>query len=89
MILSFREFLKNHLGLPTTERTAEIKVVELKKNPIRVILSDGTTLNFSIDEFRRIPGGEPVPGKKMKVIFQKHPNDQSKEKYQIHACYVL
>ena len=89
MELNFRYFLNNNLGLPTVEKTAEIKVIEYNKTPIRIILSDGTILLFSIDQFRRIPGGEPKVGKKMKVVFQRHPNDKSNKHSQIHACHVL
>lgn len=89
MSLSFHDLLSNNLGLPTVERVSEVKVVDRTKNPIRVILADGTTLKFTIDEFKIIPGGEPVKGKKMKVVFQRHPNDSSKNESQIQACYVF
>jgi hypothetical protein len=75
--------------LPTLSRCSPITFVELKKNPILVMLSDGTRMYFTWDEFRRIPGEEPKAGKTLSVTFQRFPGDDSKEYSQIQTvrCY--
>jgi hypothetical protein len=84
--LHFREFIE--IGLPTVERVATVTFVTKNSNPITVYLSDGTNLHFNIDEFRRI-GGEPAPGKKVKVVFQRHPGDRSATPSKIQSVTVL
>ncbi len=74
--------------LPSVQKTATIKFVERNKNPIFVLLSDGTKLYFSWDEFRRIKGPEPSPGKKMTVTFQRNEMDRSKEPSKINNILV-
>ena len=44
---------------------------------------------ITIDEFRRVDGGEPKVGKKMKVTFQRHPHDKSGKYSQIQSIHVL
>jgi hypothetical protein len=75
--------------VPTISRSSPITFVELKKNPILVMLSDGTRMYFTWDEFRRIPGEEPKAGRMLSVTFQRFPGDDSKEYSQIQSvrCY--
>ena len=74
------------LGLPQVTKTGMVTHVERTKNPIAVFLSDGTRLFFSYDEFRRIKGCEPTPGRTLIVTFQRHPNNQSEHSSQIDKC---
>jgi hypothetical protein len=75
--------------VPTLSRSCPISFVERNKNPIFVLLSDGTKLYFTWDEFKRIPGIEPEVGRTMTVVFQRFPGDHSQEQSQIQSvkCY--
>jgi len=75
--------------VPTISRCCPITYVERNKNPILVLLSDGTKLYFTWDEFKRIPGEEPKVGRMLSVVFQRFPGDDSQEQSQIHRvrCY--
>ena len=53
--------------VPTVSRCSKITFVELKKNPILVLLADGTKMHFTWDEFKRIPGEKPEAGRMMSV----------------------
>lgn len=74
---NFREFLDaktpNYgIGLPQVERTGAIKYIFDKKNPIRIVLSDGTNFYMTIDEFRRLPR-KPNIGDQIKGTFLNDP----------------
>lgn len=77
------------LGLPSVNKTGVIKHLELKKNPIFIMLSDGTKLYFTLDEFNRIPGEIPKVGKRMTVKFMRNPNDKTKTTSQIQQIYCF
>lgn len=83
----------NHLPsldlVPTITKTSQIKYVEKNKNPIRILLADGTRLHFTWDEFKRIQGDEPTMGKTLTVVFQRFPSDTTEETSQIQSvrCY--
>lgn len=64
------------LGMPSVTKTSQISKLERNKNPIFVLLKDGTKLYFTYDEFNRI-SGEPAVGKTITVVFQRHPGDKS------------
>lgn len=76
------------LTIPQVEKTGRIKILEFKKNPIYLELSDGTKAYFNYDEFRRIQG-EPAIGKVMTIIFQRHPNDSGQQYSKIEKAIVL
>jgi uncharacterized OB-fold protein len=63
-------------GLPSTERTSPIAMIEKGKNPIFIALEDGTKLYLTYDEYRRLKT-EPKVGMKMHVVFRRIPNDVS------------
>jgi hypothetical protein len=65
--------------IPQTKRSGKIRFIERNKNPIRVQLSDGTWLYFTLDEFNRIKE-EPEVGKTMTVIFQCRPDAKTSSK---------
>jgi hypothetical protein len=75
--------------VPTISRCCPITYVEKKKNPIFILLSDGTKLYFTWDEFKRIPGVEPETGRTLSVVFQRFPGDSSEQQSQIQSvkCY--
>jgi hypothetical protein len=89
--LDFKLFLEQldrplpteELGLPSVKKTSTISFLERNKNPIFILLSDGTKIYLSWDEFKRIEGTEPVVGKKMTVVFQRNPADRSESTSQI------
>ena len=76
------------LSIPSVERTGRINHLNMKKNPIYIRLSDGTEANFSHDEFRRIEG-KPELNKTMKIIFQRHPDDWTKQASKIDKAIVI
>lgn len=76
------------LTVPSTERTGRITTLLLKKNPIYVRLSDGTEVNFTYQEYRRIEG-KPELGKTMTIIFQRHPENQSSGFSKVDKAIVL
>jgi hypothetical protein len=75
------------LTIPSVEKSGRITVLEIKKNPIYIRLSDGTEAHFTYDEFKRIEG-EPKLGKNMTLVFQRHPQDTMKEYSKIDRAYV-
>ena len=56
--------------LPHTTGNGTIKILNTKKNPIHIRLSDGTDCYFTYDEYKRI-NGKPALGKSMTIEFQK------------------
>lgn len=58
------------------------------KDPITLVLSDGTTLYFTYDEYKRIKGDLPIVPKltRIEVIFQRLPTDLSAIPSKILAC---
>lgn len=71
--------------LPSVTVTSEIRSIEKNKNPISILLADGTQLFLSWDEFKRISGPTPETGKKLTVIFQRLPGDRSNSPSQINS----
>ena len=76
------------LSIPSVERSGRIQHLNLKKNPIYIRLSDGTEAHFSHDEYRRIEG-RPEMHKTMKITFQRHPDDWTKQASKIDKAIVL
>lgn len=80
--LNFKQFVEHSTslpGLPQITRTSVVRFVERNKNPVFVLLADGTKLYFTWDEFKRISGPEPTPGKKMTVYLQRLESDNSQQ----------
>lgn len=74
------------LAIPTITKSSRVAFVERNKNPILVLLQDGTKLHFSWDQFKRIEGCEPERGKQLTVVFQRHPQAGKEEISQILSC---
>lgn len=68
--------------VPTVTRSSKIAFIERNKNPIFIMLQDGTRLHFTWDEFNRIQD-QPEVGKTMTVVFQRWPGDTTDEQAQI------
>jgi len=77
------------LQLPSTNKTAMIRFIDMKRNPISIFLTDGTRLYLTIHQFKRIKGTEPAVGKTLSVTFQRSPEDHSEQPSQIASitCY--
>jgi hypothetical protein len=73
-------------SIPTMTKTSVIRVVERNKNPIFVHLDDGTKLHFTWDEFKRIEGKEPSPGKKLYVVLLRREDDKREEPSQVQRA---
>lgn len=66
------------LEIPRASRTAKVKSVEKRRNPIRVELMDGTVLHLTLDEFNRIDMRTKLyPGREVTVTFQRRDDDPS------------
>ena len=76
------------ITIPSVEKTGRITVLMTKRNPIYVRLSDGTEANFTYDEYKKIQG-DPELGKTMTIIFQRHPEDLTKQHSKIDKCFVV
>ncbi len=75
--------------IPTVKKTSVIRVVERNKNPIHISLDDGTRLYLTWDEFRRVGGCQPEPGKKMTITFQRRGADTSVNPSQVQSCFCF
>jgi hypothetical protein len=71
--------------LPSVTVTSEIRNIDRNKNPISILLADGTQLYLSWDEFKRISGPTPETGKKLTVIFQRNSGNRSSGPSQINS----
>lgn len=73
---------------PSLKKTGIVKDFIFNKNPITVILDDGTTLYFTYPEYKRIHGDLPIVPKltKMEIEFQRLPTDLTPLPSKISAC---
>jgi len=76
------------LDIPEIEKSAKIRMIMNKINPIYIGLSDGSKLFFTIDEFNRI-SGTPVVGKTLVWRMQRLSGDNSQRASKITMCKVL
>jgi hypothetical protein len=73
--------------LPSVTKTSQIRILERNKNPIFMMLADGTKLYMTWDEFRRIKGPEPAVGKHVTVNFQRLDYDRSSTPSKINSIH--
>lgn len=78
---------KVDLDLPTVGGRGKITTLIINKNPIMVRLDNGSTLFFSVDEFRRIKG-KPAVGRVMSYSMLRLPHDGSAVPSKIQSCEV-
>ena len=71
--------------MPSITIKSKIRFIEKTKNPISIILVNGTRLFLSLDEFKRISGDNPEIGKNLSVIMQRLEGDTSKTPSKINA----
>lgn len=76
------------IAVPSDTRTGNIIRLDFNKNPIFIALDDGTRLYLTLDQFNRIRGPKPEIGKRMTVVFQRHPMDKTKNTSQIQSILV-
>lgn len=68
------------LTLPSVERKSTIRSITKNKNPITILLMDGTKIYLTLDEFNRINSFKKLEvGAELTVTFQRHPGDQDQE----------
>ncbi len=70
-------------GVPHKEVSGKIEMLDLRKNPCFIQLSDGTRLFIPYDALQKRVQGTPERGKNMRVVFQRNPLDKSLESSQI------
>jgi hypothetical protein len=75
-------------GVPTVERKGEIKAIDTKRDPCFIYLSDGTQLYIPHQDLLKRVQGVPQVGKNMRIVFQRHPLDQSQNPSQIAWAIV-
>ena len=75
------------LTIASVQRTGRIISFLDKKTPIYIKLSDGTECNFTYQELKKIEG-VPAIGKTMTVIFQRHPDDVTRQFSKIEKAIV-
>ena len=74
--------------IPQIRKEGRVVAMELRKNPIYIKLSDGTSAYFTHDEFRRIKG-KPELGSVMRLTFQRHPKDTTENYSKLDSAEVL
>jgi hypothetical protein len=74
------------IAIPNVVKKSKIKSIEINRNPIVVMLADGTKIYLSIDEFNRINARKKLEvGNQISVTFQRNPEDQGSEPSKIIA----
>ena len=68
------------LMIPNVVKKSKIRSVEMNKNPIVVMLMDGTKIYLNLDEFNRISSTKRLEvGSEISVTFQRSPGDLGQE----------
>lgn len=68
------------MSLPTVEKKSTIRSIVKNKNPIFIMLMDGTKIYLTLDEFNRISTFKKLAvGEKVTVTFQRNPGDSGQE----------
>lgn len=64
------------LTIPNVVKKSKIRSVDMNKNPIVVMLTDGTKIYLTLDEFNRINAIKRLEvGNEISVTFQRRPED--------------
>ena len=64
------------LAIPNVIKKSKIRSVEMNKNPITIMMMDGTKIYLTLDEFNRINAKKRLEvGNEISVTFQRHPED--------------
>ena len=75
------------LTIPSTVKNSIISFIELNKNPILVLLKDGTKLFLTFDQYNRMKT-KPEVGKRITVVFQRSPEDKSNSPSKIEKIEI-
>ena len=68
------------LMIPNVVKKSKIRSVEMNRNPIVVMLMDGTKIYLNLDEFNRINSTKRLEvGSEISVTFQRSPGDLGQE----------
>lgn len=68
------------IAIPQVVKKSKIRSIEMNKNPIVVMLADGTKLYLTLDEFNRINSSTRLEvGNEISVTFQRRPEDQGSD----------
>jgi hypothetical protein len=68
------------IAIPNVVKKSKIRSIELKRNPIVIILVDGTKLHLTLDEFNRIDSRKKLEvGNEISVTFQRNPEQTGGE----------
>ena len=68
------------LMIPNVVKKSKIRSVEMNRNPIVVMLMDGTKIYLNLDEFNRISSTKRLEvGSEISVTFQRSPGDLGQE----------
>lgn len=75
----------NHMRV---EKRGIIRYIDRNESNIPIMLSDGTHLHLTYDEFKRIQGCKPEPqiGDELSVTFLRNPADKSDSLAQVQSC---
>jgi hypothetical protein len=66
--------------IPNVVKKSKIRSVEMSKNPITIMLMDGTKIYLTLDEFNRINSIKRLEvGNEISVTFQRLPEDRGSE----------
>lgn len=76
------------LTIPSVVKTGRVVMIEYKKNPIYVRLSDGTEAFIPYDQYRKM-NNPPQKGKVVSITFQRNPADLSPDHSKIESITVL
>ena len=76
------------LVIPKVTRTSIITNIELNKNPIKILLRDGTKIFLDFDQYNRI-SPKPEVNKKIIVTFQRSIQDNSNATSKIEKIQVI
>jgi hypothetical protein len=76
---------------PELKKTGIVKEFIFNKDPITVILNDGTVLYFTYDEYKRIQGDLPLVPKltRLEISFQTLPTSLSSIPSKINFCKAI
>jgi hypothetical protein len=74
------------LTIPNVVKKSKIRSVEMNRNPIKLMMMDGTKIYLTLDEFNRINAIKRLEvGNEISVTFQRRPEDSGAEPSKIVA----
>jgi hypothetical protein len=74
-------------GIPLSQKIGKIIQIETNRDPILIVLSDGT--RFYLDNYRYRSLGKPKKGNTLRITLQKRPEDKSLNAFRVDKVEVL